>query len=114
MARLNLASKYSLEGVSEGWTDEHFLSFKTFSSEVSMTCADDMKDIKENDNRAFIEVFKKYAKQQFVGGRVLVDTKTVEAELDDIDDLPAPIITDIFTQISRSKFSDPKASNPAL
>jgi len=110
MSRLSLTTRVSLANAAEGWTDDQFLNFKVMDSDQSMDYSDEVKNVKGEDGRGYLELFKKYAKENFVDGKVLVDGKTVEAEIDDVDDLPAAILTDIFYAISRSKFSDPKAS----
>lgn len=109
MSRFDLTVKYSLNGLADGWTDEHYIVFAPFESKDSLDAGDELKPIDEEDNRGYVKVFTKFAKQQFKSGKVLVDGKTVDAESDDIDAFPAPVISEIFTLISRSRFSDPKA-----
>lgn len=109
MSRFDLKVKVSLRGLAEGWTDEQYLEFTPFNSDMSLDSSDELKPLKDEDTRGLITVFKKYARQQFVGGKVLVNGEVVDAEVDDIDSLPAPIVTTIFTTISRNDFSNPKA-----
>lgn len=109
MSRFDLTVRVTLKGLAEGWTDEHYLMFKPFNADVSVDASDDLAKLGDEDIRGTTGVFKKFAKKQFKAGKVLVDGETVDAEADDIDDLPAPVITHIFTTISRSDFSNPKA-----
>ncbi|QOH56255.1 hypothetical protein [Rhodococcus rhodochrous] len=109
MSRFDLKVRVSLEGLADGWTKDHYLEFASFSAADSLDSGDELKGIKDEDTRGMIEVFKKYAKKQFAGGKVLVAGETVDAEVDDLEALPAPVITNIFTVVSRSEFSNPKA-----
>lgn len=108
MSRLNLTAKLSLDQISEGWTNEHFLKFRVMDGPESAALARDMAPLGREDNESFLAIYAKYAKQLFVDGKVLVNGETVDAEVDDIDDLPAILTTRAFELYTRSKFDDPK------
>ncbi|MHD0307494.1 hypothetical protein [Rhodococcus erythropolis] len=109
MSRFDLKVKVSLAGLADGWTDEHYMTFKPFDVDESLDSSDEMNKLKDEDLRGLTAVFKSSATKQFVEGKVVVDGKTVDAIAEDVASLPAPVITQIFTTISRSDFSNPKA-----
>lgn len=109
MSRFDLTVKYSLNGLADGWTDEHYLTFKAFEGKDSLDAGDEIKTVDEGDERGYEKVFTKYLKQQFIGGKVLVNGETVDAEEEDIGYLPNSAKTEMFLLVSRSRFSDPKA-----
>jgi hypothetical protein len=108
MSRLNLEITYGLAGVADGWTDEHYLKFKVFDVNLATRFQAEMDD-SDDSEQAAVEITKKYVKGQFVGGKVLVDGTTVDAEAGDIDDLPTPLLRQILLLVARSTFADPKA-----
>lgn len=109
MSRLSLEINCSLAGLAEGWTDDHFLTFKVFDSSADTEASAELSKLERDDHVGLSAAFRKYIKKQFVRGKVLIDGKTVDAEEGDVDDLPNVIIASIYEQISRSKFADPKA-----
>ena len=108
MSRLQLVAKLSLEGVSEGWTKDHFLTFKVVDSQGSRELTQKLSALDKDDNEGFLSLYVEFAKRQFQAGKVLVNGETVDAEADDIDDLPAILTTSAFELFTRSKFDDPK------
>jgi len=108
MSRLQLIATLSLDRVSEGWTKDHYLTFQVMDSRASMECTKEMALLDSKDGEAYVRVFTKYVKAAFKNGKVLVGGETLDAESDDIDDLPAILTTSAFELITRSKYDDPK------
>lgn len=109
MSRLSLDVKVSLEGIGDGWTAKHFLQFHILTTPKVIELRKKLKAVPEDDEAGSMAVMVDALKVEFIEGQVLVGTDTVPAEVDDIADLPAETISEAFTRIARSKYSDPKA-----
>lgn len=107
MSRLKLEFSYGLGGVADGWDEQHHLKLGVFDAATSAQCRSEL-DAVADDEEASSEVVRKFLKQAFVSGLVLVDGETVPAEADDIDGFPNPILFQLMERCSRSRFASPK------
>lgn len=110
MGRLNFRKKINLAGISDGWTEEHYIETNNFKfkdlaklNKLGLK-ENDTSSITEENMQGIVDVLK----EKFVGGKVLVDGETVDATAQDYDDLPPDTITDILNA-AMGKL-DPKAS----
>lgn len=110
MGRLNFRKKISLEGLDDGWTEDHYIETNNFKFKDLAKLnklgikQDDTSSITEENMQGIVNVLK----EKFVSGKVLVEGKTVDATADDYDDLPPNTITEILNG-AMGKL-DPKAS----
>lgn len=123
MGRINITREFSLDGLDDGWTEEHFVKFNNFKFKDlakfrKLGVKDGSDDITEENLAGILDIVK----QKFVEGKVFIRDESVPVEIveteekdedgefivdriatgttepaesDDLDDLPAGIVGEI-------------------
>lgn len=108
--RLAIAKRISLKGVAEGWSDDCYVLIQPLTygenKELKNTNTDGLDDEKAT------EIMIGVIKRNFVSGKVMLYNDNGEAELsdaeaDDIENLPATALFNIFADITGASI-DPK------
>lgn len=108
MSRLDLSKNYSLEGLAEDWGPENYMNFRPLSTDQVNETYGKLNKLKDTDAAGLGEIYLATLKNNFAHGKVTVQGELVDAERDDLDDIPVPVRTDMFNTISFNKFLAPK------